>query len=298
MALASRLATLAMLSISLVECFKVGNMRQRRRLVFGSQSTPSCCASTSSAEVGTITWASQYLSKKDAADVIENILFPSNERSDRMVASGKAQGVTAGTAISASDPRLSCSYGEFPLGSFDELLDIAMEYCSEPSQPMKVVDVGSGCGRLVMYASLSRGGVAVDGIEIAEELHSVATRIQEKGVSEGYFAPPCGDRPGSSVANLHLGTAEALSAVLEESDIIFAYSSAFRVGQDWNVELSAMVLGPEWSEMLANACRPGCIAITTDRALDPVHGWDLVERRDVDNPEVLGSTGFIHLLRK
>lgn len=287
-----------MLFISSAAGFAVGRTRPRCRVDVGSRSTPSLPATSSAEHAGTVAWTAHPLSQREAADAIERDLFPPERRAERMRAAGQDQGVAAGTVVSARDPRTTFSYGEFPLGSFDELIDAAVEHCDAPSRPRTLVDVGSGCGRLVMYAALSRGGMGVHGIEVGAEMHSVATCIQERGVAEGYFAPPCSDRPDSSVATLHLGTAAALSAVLEDADIVFAYSSAFRVGQDWNVELSARVLGPEWSELLATACRPGCVAVTTDRALDPAHGWELVERREVENPEILGSTGFIHLLRK
>jgi hypothetical protein len=37
--------------------------------------------------------------------------------------------------------------------------------------------------------------------------------------------------------------------------------------------------------------------ITTDRVLDPRHGWLFLDRLDVDNREVMGSTGYIQVLR-
>ena len=41
------------------------------------------------------------------------------------------------------------------------------------------------------------------------------------------------------------------------------------------------------------------IAITTDKALDPSYGWKIIDRiENVPNPEVLDSTGFIHILNK
>ena len=74
--------------------------------------------------------------------------------------------------------------------------------------------------------------------------------------------------------------------------------TVFPAVDKFNVEVGALILQPEWSQMLAAECRRGCIAITTDRALDPKFGWELIKRLDVENPEVLGSTGYIHILRK
>eukprot|EP00549_Striatella_unipunctata_P017543 CAMPEP_0118708104 /NCGR_PEP_ID=MMETSP0800-20121206/21662_1 /TAXON_ID=210618 ORGANISM="Striatella unipunctata, Strain CCMP2910" /NCGR_SAMPLE_ID=MMETSP0800 /ASSEMBLY_ACC=CAM_ASM_000638 /LENGTH=53 /DNA_ID=CAMNT_0006611181 /DNA_START=14 /DNA_END=175 /DNA_ORIENTATION=+ len=36
----------------------------------------------------------------------------------------------------------------------------------------------------------------------------------------------------------------------------------------------------------------------TDRILDPSYGWELKDRLDVPNPEVMGSTGYIQVLNK
>ena len=58
------------------------------------------------------------------------------------------------------------------------------------------------------------------------------------------------------------------------------------------------MLDAEWSQTLGETCRDGCVAVTTDRALDPRCGWKVCERIDVDNKEVFGSTGYIHVLEK
>jgi hypothetical protein len=98
---------------------------------------------------------------------------------------------------------------------------------------------------------------------------------------------------------LHLGSAEDLasetSGVLARADIIFAYSTAF-AATTFSPAVGALILDHEWSRLLGECCRPGCVAITTDRALDPTYGWVVKDRIDVDNPEVLGSTGYIHVL--
>ena len=66
----------------------------------------------------------------------------------------------------------------------------------------------------------------------------------------------------------------------------------------FSVDLGAMILGREWSETLADLCRDGTVAITTDRALDPEYGWVLLSRTEVTNPEVFGSTGYVQVLRR
>jgi hypothetical protein len=58
-----------------------------------------------------------------------------------------------------------------------------------------------------------------------------------------------------------------------------------------------MNLDRQWSELLANSCRKGCVVIAiTDRALYPRLGWELLGRLDVDNREVMGSKGYIQVL--
>ena len=59
-----------------------------------------------------------------------------------------------------------------------------------------------------------------------------------------------------------------------------------------------MILHEKWSQSLANACSNGCVAVTTDQSLNPIHGWKLIDRLEVENPSVWGSTGYISILEK
>lgn len=244
----------------------------------------------------------EKLSQQEAEDIIETCLFPSAELASRMNAGRDAQGLREGTstAVVADDPRMQYTYGEFPLRSFDTLIDMSLDELQSrrgtTPDSLRLVDLGSGCGRLVMYAALSRGW-NVHGIEIGRELHTVAMNILNKGTADGYFTPAQSPNEGA-IISLHLGAADTLTGVLGSADIIFAYSTVFPAAKEFNVEISALVLSPAWSEMLAKACRDECVVVTTDRALDPQFGWELVTRRDIDNPEVFGSTGYVHILNK
>mmetsp|Transcript_14216 Transcript_14216/g.30857 ORF Transcript_14216/g.30857 Transcript_14216/m.30857 type:complete len:314 (+) Transcript_14216:172-1113(+) len=241
------------------------------------------------------------LSQQEAEDIIETCLFPSGEHTRRMNAGRDAQGLREGTSsvVEAGDPRMQYTYGEFPLRSFDTLIDMSLDELQSRRgtipDSLRLVDLGSGCGRLVLYAALSRGW-NVNGIEIGRELHTVATNILSKGTADGYFTSA--QLPNEGVISLHLGAADTLTDVLGSADIIFAYSTVFPAAKDFNVEISALVLSPAWSEMLAKACRDECVVVTTDRALDPQFGWELVARREIENPEVFGSTGYVHILNK
>jgi len=251
------------------------------------------CHHSSSASI------SKLLPRDEARNVIHSKLFPAQQFDARMNAGRDAQGLTGGGVVQADDPRLAFTYAEFPLESFDALIDAGLEVGGrEPQKMIRLVDLGSGCARLVLYATLSRGWDAL-GIEIGPELHEKAMSVLDRGIHCGYFQAE-GEQSDrmTAGATLLLGDAKMYPDVLGGADIVFAYSTVFPAAEKFNVELGALVLQPEWSQMLAAECRGGCIAITTDRALDPKFGWELIQRIDVENPEVLGSTGYIHILRK
>lgn len=210
-----------------------------------------------------------------------------------------------------------------------------------------MVDLGSGCGRLVLYAALTRGSAAINrgfenenggrenvvwdvhGIEIGTQLHSLAVNSLRRGVDEGLFSMDSfdGGIDGDSVSRVsfHNGNAllvddpyfaqqnaqddycdvndsrkNSVKSTLSHAKLLFAYSTVWETDsmQPFHPDMQAMILSPKWSETLASLCPRGCVAITTDRALNPEHGWRLVDRMDVENPSVWGSTGYISILAK
>lgn len=270
--------------------------------------------------------ASESLSRVEGRSVVNRLLLPAQDYDKRSSYARDAQGVTGGSILTADDPVLSMAYGEFPLESFDELLDLAMINRAEllatesseqsfelPSSPLELVDLGSGCGRLVFYVSLTRGGRTKDerpwsvhGIEAADELHQEALRSVNRGIEAELFQPRTTsistteslEFPESETTNtfsLHLGSVADYSHVLHKAQVLFAYSSAFPAS-GFSEELSAMLLDTSWSRTLAERCRPGCVAITTDRVLDPKFGWKLLDQKSVDNREICGSIGYIQVL--
>lgn len=253
------------------------------------------------------------LSRSDAESVIGDLLFPDCEHAERLDLGRDAQNIVPGAPVRANDPRMAYTYGEFPLSSCDELVDIAIRAQENregsSNRRRTLVDLGSGAGRLVLYLALTRGATEnsrydVHGIEISDLLHGLAMKSLERGAEAGYFVTKAEAGSSLRTVQLHLGPAESMAKVLEDADVIFAYSTVWPTSESedtadgFNVELGALVLGKEWSRMLAEYCRPGCAVVTTDRALDPAYGWHIVDRRDVDNPEVFGSTGYVHILRK
>ena len=80
--------------------------------------------------------------------------------------------------------------------------------------------------------------------------------------------------------------------------IIFFLIGTVWPTQGFSVEHGAMLMLAEFSEMLSKSCRSGCIVITTDRILDPKFGWKQMDKIDVPNPDLFGSTGYIQILDK
>ena len=249
--------------------------------------------------------AAERLSREEGQMVMDEQLTPRDGYDYRIRLGRDAQGLQESTgAISAHDPRLDLTYGEFPLASMDQLIDVGLTYlCDVSSSPIghiTMIDIGSGCGRLVLYATLTRGNQdqswSIHGIEIAPLLHDEALAAVSRGRHGGFLSEKS-QRGTSNSLTLHNGPADEYPLLLGMADLIFAYSTAFPA-ETFHPEIGAMILGSDWSRLLSQSCRSGCIAITTDRALDPAYGWKLLDRMEVDNREVLGSTGYVHRLEK
>jgi len=251
--------------------------------------------------------------------------LPPREYGDRIGLGRQAQGI--GNAhngpIQADDPRLTMTYAEFPLDSFDILLDAGLKhfhrYNTDSQSTFRLVDIGSGLGRIVLYAAMSRGtsienqgkktngpvAWQIHGIECASLLHQRALLLAQEGEKRGVFelipSTTSDDNNNNSINghnsfSLHLGPAQNFqNSILCNADLIFAYSTAFSA-KTFSPEMGALILDPEWSGFLGQRCQQGCVAITTDRALDPRCGWKLLERIEVGNPDVFGSVGYIHIL--
>jgi hypothetical protein len=241
-------------------------------------------------------------SREQGLEIVNRFILPSAQYGDRIELGRQAQGLDASDLVTAQDPILSFSYGEFPTHSTDQLLDLALQYAKhQHDRPMELLDLGSGCGRLVSYWGLTRGTDDlpwhVHGVEISELLHHAAVRALQRGLADQHFVEkPSTQTVGqNNTITLHLGAAENVKPIIHQAQLIFAYSTTWdTVG--FSQDEQAMILDRHWSELLATTCRKGCIVITTDRILDPLCGWRVVEKLDVDNAEVFGSTGYIQVL--
>ena len=260
--------------------------------------------------------------QEEAIEIIGSTLFTSSELGTRIRIGRDAMGLTAGEALSNNDKRNFFTYGEFPLESFDELFHRAIQHFYErndhdQSKPIKIVDVGSGCGRLLMHAALnseySSSKLDIHGVEISSEMHEYACRIVDRGVEQGLFQQTESKDQNHNYNNddttpatctrtqmtLHNGSAQDLSHIFSDADIIFAYCSVWETG-GFAIEERAMLMGRDMTDALAKSCKHGCVAVMTDRLLldEGSVGWEYVDSLEVENPDLLGSTGYFSILNK
>jgi hypothetical protein len=297
------------------------NPKQRRstmRMRLMSSSSVPCSTATSFAAIRT----GPVISRHEASKIMGETILPQADYGSRLAVGGDALGLNdqAGgavvVAVSAQDPRLAFTYGEFPLKSLDALLDRAETYCGsnqdtrkgqyvDPTRRrrLRFVDVGSGCGRLCLYVALTRPNWDVSGIECAPLLHEQAVLATERAIKAGYMRaleedparPSYGDSTPSSGVHFHCAMAGDATSVLNEADIVFAYSTTWE-SSGFSTTTSSMLLSEPWQQLFTAGCLPGCVVITTDRSLDAsttVATWSMLEQVNVDNPEVGGSAGYI-----
>ena len=298
------------------------------------------------------------IDRSQAQRVTNKILCPPDEERDRNTAGMQAFDTTVdayrGNAIKNDDPLTQFTYGEFPFDSFDVLVDRALElrdvnrnnFGKDQRKDNVMVDLGSGSGRLVFYAALTRGChdeeeqelVSCEensafwefhGIEIGSKLHSLALKSLQRGNDNGWFLfdhnhhqqspanrdrlieritfhqgnallvedPYFPSRSNSDVIHDSTKSQKSIRSVLSRATLLFAYSTVWETDH-FDPNLQAMILSRKWSQTLASLCQDGCVAVTTDRALNPSDGWRLLESMEVKNPSVWGSVGYISVLEK
>ena len=261
------------------------------------------------------------IDRPTAQQLVNNILCPPNEERSRNNAGMEAFGPDRySQVITNDDPRNEYTYDEFPFDSFDLLIDLAASHIvhDETTTRKKMIDVGSGCGRLALYAGLTRSDWDVTGIEIGHQLHSLAVGSLQRGINEDLFRPIIDDTASAddeAQISFYNGNVlpgidpyfqntqadnDTVQSILSQANLLFAYSTVWETdsAQSFNPELGAMVLSSKWSQTLASTCQNGVVAVTTDRVLNPDHGWKLLDRMDVDNPSIWGSVGYISILEK
>jgi hypothetical protein len=257
------------------------------------------------------TTAPTILSRLEAAIAVNEILLPQQEYGQRIALGRRAQGIsssaddndeTSSLLLQAKDERLYQTYGEFPLSSLDCLLDCASSLHSKlfdsKNDRLTVVDLGSGCGRLVYYLGLSRPNWIVHGIELSPLLHQEALVAQDRALSCGLLRPfslssSTVSTPSGRIS-FHKGPADELGDILLAADIVFAYSTAWEC-QGFSPETGTMILSDEWNQLFRKYCSQA-IVITTDRSLNAKE-WTIIDRVEVPNPEVWNSMGYLQVFR-
>ncbi|GKY97305.1 hypothetical protein MPSEU_000688900 [Mayamaea pseudoterrestris] len=241
---------------------------------------------------------SAWLSRSDAAHLIDNKLLPSAKFGARLKVSGAVKSNKDDSKVMlVNDPSLELAYGEFPLQSLDALLDAALKHLKDKrNERLTFLDIGSGAGRICLYASMTRPGWNVFGVEIVLSLHALAVQAADAAVDETVVSSDAqvleNDSIASTIQFFH-GPAQEYIHILQQADIIFCYSTVFDA--TFSPQAGAMVLSRGWMELLQH-CRPGTICITTDRCCDPAYGWMRLETVEVENREVMGSTGYVQQL--
>ena len=227
------------------------------------------------------------LTRSEASRLLEERILPASEYAKRTGLGRQAQGVQVADLVQGNDVRLYQTYGEFPLQSFDSLLDLTVAHFKQPKKRLRVLDLGSGCGRLVFYIGLTRPHWIVQGIELSSVLHEEALRARMR------LQQVVDQDTTVTQMELFCGPASSFTDVIRQADVIFCYSTAFE-SDGFSTETGTMVLAQEWNDLFAKSCSEDCLVITTDKSLDM--RWKILDRLDVENREVCESTGFVHRL--
>lgn len=261
----------------------------------------------------------QMLSRPEAVQLLDTHVLPMSEKGYRMNLNGN-------DIVDNNIDIDSSTYGEFSLTSLDVILDrIAQEFSqgneddvesttTERRQgPLIIIDIGSGCGRLVLYMAIAQrclqqysNDLVVTGIEQSKALHEESIRATERllqynNAREHFKVDQ--DHPVECTNNeirLYYGSANDFLNEIHAADIIICYSTAFSSG-DFLPSISALLLSQEWNTILtprlqqqqhpsaastAPSLQSTLYCVTMDKALDPSRGWIMVDRINVPNPEI------------
>ena len=217
-------------------------------------------------------------------EVFDCSLFPVEDYSMRNAASRK-DGYWPYVSRK-EEPPSDLVYGEFPLPFFHRVLQRACVHAGIGADRSEATfaDLGSGSGRLVLWAAASDQWARCVGVELLSSLHEAAVKALEEAQADGC---PLAPLPTPAV-DLYKGSWDDESLLAwSELDVCFAYTTAFDHGPDNKLH--------ELSEALSPNLRRGCIVCTTDYQLAPEAGFELVEELDGPNEGVGGmSVAYIH----
>lgn len=209
-------------------------------------------------------------------------IFPDSDLKWRVELGKRAQGLVPGTVLVPHSEEQDRTYGEFDLDGFGTILDAASQRLE--GDEVDFCDLGSGLGRLVIFAAIRNPKWSVSGIEISKLLHEEAVER-----AKGYPA-----------------TFECRDAILDPPDLsnvnfLFIYSTVFSC--IYSPAYPYPILDDKWTQALKAALgernaedRRRRLIVTVDRALDPEAGcFDLVHTLpNIPNRETAGSVAYIH----
>lgn len=211
--------------------------------------------------------------------------FPSDQYADRLMVGRQEQlgpGMVYRPGLGGGGDAVdgSLTYGEFDLELFATLVERA--FGSRGPAGRTFVDVGSGCGRLVLAAAALWPELAcVAGVERQEELHRMA-----EAASAAINLPV---RPLRRFVCADAADALAPAGELAAgaSDVLFAYSSSFAGYGDRLTDFSSTC---------GTVLPVGARVVTTDKRLADGEFWrfELLDAIDGANRETAGSVGYVH----
>lgn len=180
------------------------------------------------------------------------------------------------------EPPIGLTYGEFPLPFFTALTDRACDLAGlgDERSGATFCDIGSGAGRLVLWAAATHAWRAALGVELLPGLCRAADAKLEAA------RDLAGLQLRTPRVELSEGSWDDASVVAwGEIDVAFAYTTAFPADE-------ANVL-QELTAALAPRLRKGCLVCTTDYRLGD--GFELLEQLEGANDGVGGvSVGYVH----
>ena len=210
-------------------------------------------------------------------------LFPSEELSLRNAAS-RTDGYWPFVARK-EEPPMAFTYGEFPLSFFSLVLDRACAAAGRDRtarSELSFLDIGSGAGRLVLWAAVTHKWKAVRGIEVLPGLHRAACKKLEAALDMRH------ELELRTIPEFLEGSWDDASVLpWAEVDVSFAYTTAFPHGEDAVLH--------DLTSALAARLRRGCIVCTTDYRLGT--GFELVDSLEGDN-EGVGGRSIVYMYRK
>lgn len=211
--------------------------------------------------------------------VFDRELFPPDAYDERNGASRK-DGYWA-FVHKNEEPNQDYTYGEFPLPLFSKLVDRACEikgFGADRSYAV-LMDLGSGAGRLALWAAATSVWRRVVGVEYLASLAVAADeKLHQARSSAGLLL--------TEQVELVQGSWDDPLECFDGVDVAFAYTTAITTDEHG-------VLA-ELSSALSRRLPRGCLVVTTDYKLDPV-GFECLESIEGENRGVGGvSTGFIH----